>query len=103
MIWRPKRGQRVEIRYQRGPMRLAMKLHGCRGTVRRAGRGPGPINAEVLLDPPEAGIRVIVPRGNLVAADEWCERHGRSTPCPQCAISEGMRFWWAEQKRKPKP
>ena len=73
MIWRPKRGQRVEIRYRRGPMRLTMKLHGCPGTVRRAGRGPGPINVEVLLDPPAAGIWVIVPRGNLLVAAEGPE------------------------------
>jgi hypothetical protein len=40
MIWQPKLGQRVEIRYRRGRRRgdrLAMKLHGCRGRVKRVG------------------------------------------------------------------
>ncbi len=69
MIWHPKPGQRVRLQYRKGDPRLVAKLHGCRGTVRRAGAGPGPINAEILLDPGAWGICVVVPRGNLVKID----------------------------------
>lgn len=64
MIWHPKVGQRVVIHYRAG-VRGVLKFHGLAGTVARIGRGPGPINVEVLLDPPEAEHRVCVPRGNL--------------------------------------
>ena len=65
MIWRPKPGMRVELRYGRRWRecpRLA-RLHGERGAVVTAASGPGPVNALVSLD---RGGRVIVPRGNLM-------------------------------------
>jgi len=65
MIWRPKPGQRVRLHY-RPDVRPFCIFHGRAGTVQRAGCGPGPINAEVLLDPPTTGHRVVVPRGNLI-------------------------------------
>lgn len=61
MIWRPRPGQRVELHYN-PRMRKATGLHLARGTVVVAGKGPGPINAEVRLDD---GCLTIVPRGNL--------------------------------------
>lgn len=70
MIWRPKVGQRVEIRYAKGRMRMAMKLHGARGVLRRVAGGKGPLNVEVLLDPADAGICVCVPRGNVMAVND---------------------------------
>jgi hypothetical protein len=78
MIWHPQRGQRVELRYRKRVPYCLRKFHGRRGTVQWVALGPGPIDCEVLLDPPaghspaagegppEAGQRVVVPRGNLV-------------------------------------
>jgi len=69
MIWQPKPGQRVRIRYRCG-IAEQMPHHNCAGTVIRAGRGPGSINAEVRLDSDAVGgewLSVIVPRGNLFA------------------------------------
>jgi hypothetical protein len=65
MIWQPKIGQRVMIRYRKGNPKGMMKLNGCVGTVCVFARGPGPRNVAVLLDPAGAGVKVIVPRGNL--------------------------------------
>jgi hypothetical protein len=70
MIWHPKINQRVKIVYGRGSLAKLpglRKWHGCTGTVVKVATGPGPINAEVLLDPAEAGWKLIAPRGNLVA------------------------------------
>ncbi|HUS46134.1 MAG TPA: hypothetical protein VM219_08925 [Phycisphaerae bacterium] len=61
MIWRPKPGQRVVVRYNRLARRF-FPHHGREATVETVGDGPGPINAQVRFDD---GIRVIVPRGNL--------------------------------------
>ena len=61
MIWHPKRGQRVVVRYNK---RAAPFLphHGEAATVERVARGPGPRNAEVRF---ADGVRMVVPRGNL--------------------------------------
>jgi hypothetical protein len=70
MIWHPKVKQRVKIVYGRKALaRLPglRKWHGCAGAVVKVATGPGPINAEVLLDLGEAGWKLIVPRGNLMA------------------------------------
>jgi len=67
MIFHPKVGQRVRLHY-RAAVRAITPFHGRTGTVRRVGGGPGPINAEILLDPASADVRVVVPRGNLVNA-----------------------------------
>jgi len=61
MIWRPKPGQRVLIRYRKSTA-FSMPFHGVHATVERAANGPGPINAQVRTD---TGRRTIVPRGNL--------------------------------------
>jgi len=66
MIWHPRVGQHVEIRYRPG-VRGVLAHHGRCGTISRVARGPGPISAEVLLD---TGMSVVVPRGNLVAQKE---------------------------------
>jgi len=102
MIWHPKVGQRVALHFRRTVYRH-MAYEGRCGTVMRGAGGRGPRNVEVLLEPPEAGIRVVVPRGNLVAADAECPRHHRPTPCCQCAISQGLRFWWAAKKKEERP
>lgn len=64
MIWHPKQGQRVELRYNRrlrGDPHFAA-LHGSRGVVICAGSGRGPVNAAVQL---RDGRTLVVPRGNL--------------------------------------
>ena len=61
MIWRPKIGQRVQLRYRRS-MREAVGLHLATGTVICVATGPKSINAKIRLD---TGKIVIVPRGNL--------------------------------------
>jgi len=68
MIYRPRAGQRVTLRY-RAPRRKGAPslrdwtgLHLARGTVAVAGTGGGPLNALVDLDD---GRRVVVPRGQL--------------------------------------
>jgi hypothetical protein len=83
MIWHPKIGQAVALHYRKevrrhmacegrrgavvriaighdtvGIFQISQPLHQRRGTVMRVARGPGPINVEVLLDPPEDGVRV---------------------------------------------
>lgn len=60
MIWRPKPGQPVILRYRK-TLRPLCPHHGAAGIVIKAGKGPGPINALVDLD----GRRLVVPRGNL--------------------------------------
>ena len=61
MIWRPKIGQRVQLRYRKS-MRDVIGLHLVTGTVIRVATGSKSINAEIRLD---NGKTVIVPRGNL--------------------------------------
>jgi len=70
MIYHPRPGQRVTLRY-RGPRRRGAPsmrdwtgLHLARGTVVVAGTGGGPLNALVELDD---GQRAVVPRGHLFA------------------------------------
>lgn len=63
MIHRPRPGQLVELRY-RPALRPLTGLHGARGVVRVASRGPGPISALVEL---EGGRLIVVPRGHLFA------------------------------------
>lgn len=63
MIWRPKAGMRVQLRYSKAWRSVvAPGLHESTGVVIAAGAGPGPINARVQLDD---GRDVGVPRGNL--------------------------------------
>lgn len=64
MIWHPKPGQRVELRYKkslRGVPHFAA-LHGSRGVVICAAAGGSMVNAAVRLDD---GRTLVVPRGNL--------------------------------------
>jgi len=76
MIWRPRPGQRVKIRYRaksrgkrKGPRMPPMPYRGRLGTVTRVSRGRRFINVEILLDTPgRRGERhVVIPRGNLIA------------------------------------
>ena len=62
MIRAPRLGQRVRLHYA---ARMRPDWHGLTGTVVAVGRGPGPRNAAVAT---ERGP-VVVPRGNLVAAE----------------------------------
>ncbi len=81
MIWQPKPGQRVLVRYRRG-IAQAMPMHGEAATVLAAGRGPGPRN--VMLD---IGGRVaVVPRGNLVGLEDarWTGRKSREGSAGGC-------------------
>lgn len=73
MIYQPRPGMHVELRY-RGPGRKGAPslrdytgLHLARGVVMVVGAGGGPINALVELD---RGRRVVVPRGNLFTVKE---------------------------------
>lgn len=59
MIWRPKPGQVVIIKYAR----RVSSWNGQKGTVLKAGTGPGPINVLVCLNWHDH--MVIVPRGHL--------------------------------------
>jgi hypothetical protein len=70
MIWQPRKGQRVKLVYRKGSPAGMLKFAGCVGVVVKAARGPGPRNAQVLLDPAPAGFSVVVPRGNLVIEKE---------------------------------
>lgn len=65
VIWRPRIGQRVVLHYSRS-WRRVVPFHGAIGTVRVAARGPGPHNIGVELGD---GQMIVVPRGNLVAAE----------------------------------
>lgn len=85
MIWHPHPGDRVKIVYARRVppslkrlvgvataariLAVVTRLADCTGTVEHVGRGPGPVNVEMLLDPAEGQIRVTVPRGNLIEED----------------------------------
>ncbi len=61
MIYQPRIGQRVQLRYARQRAQF-FPYHGRTGEVITvAGRG-GPVNALIKLD---NGTRVVVPRGNL--------------------------------------
>jgi hypothetical protein len=67
MIWRPKVGRRVVVRYA-PPARGVLPHHGREATVRGfAARARGPKNVLVEFD---GGLRMIVPRGNLFRAAE---------------------------------
>ncbi len=59
MIWHPRPGQRIELRYR--PAMRGVCPHGQRGTVEIVASGRI-VNCQVWLDD---GRRVIVPRGNL--------------------------------------
>lgn len=61
MIWRPKPGQRVKLRYNK-ILREVCPHHLATGTVLIAAKGPGPISALVVLDD---GTEITVPRGQL--------------------------------------
>jgi hypothetical protein len=60
MIWRPKSGDRVVLRY--GKRKREGMPHDVRGIVTVVARGPKLINAAVHLDD---GRVVVVPRGQL--------------------------------------
>ena len=62
MICHPRPGQRVIVHYAKGRAELIGR-NDQSGVVTAVGKGPGPINAAVLVD----GQIVVVPRGNLVA------------------------------------
>ena len=64
MIWHPRIGQQVVIRYRKA-WKALMPWEGGEGVVVCVARGPGPINAMIET---ERG-RVVVPRGNLVAKE----------------------------------
>lgn len=61
MIWHPRKGLQVELRYRRGLN--TSPYHGRVGVVLTSGKGPAPINALVELSD---GRKVVVPRGNLL-------------------------------------
>ena len=75
MIYRPKKGQRVQVRYNKKHRSNVQALaewigqtepvcHETLGTVERVASGQRCVNVEVLLD---NGTSAIVPRGNLFA------------------------------------
>lgn len=69
MIWHPQPGQRVRLVYA-AKRSVWPTLNGRCGTIERAGKGPGPVNALVRLDEADriwagAENRLVVPRGNL--------------------------------------
>lgn len=61
MIWQPKPGDRVILKYRKEMRQVCP--HYQVGTVEIAGRGPGPICALVKLDSDDK--KIVVPRGNL--------------------------------------
>lgn len=67
MIWKPKTGQRVEIRYAKKRAHLFPR-HGCKGVVRVTGAGQRAANVLVRFDD---GADVIVPRGNLFLLEDY--------------------------------
>ena len=78
MIWNPKLGQPVQLHYAKKTRAACcdenkVTYHGRVGIVTRVGRGPGPVNAEILFP---AGGRTVAPRGNLVALKEKENRDG---------------------------
>jgi hypothetical protein len=74
MIWRPKVGQRVELRYGKRwrEAEFIRELHGQRGTVRIVARGPGPVNVFVELDKSD---------GDLELARAGCRNSGHARGC----------------------
>jgi hypothetical protein len=71
MIWCPKPGQAVELRYRKS-MRDATGLHAKKGTVLVFARGPKTKNAlvRVGITHPDRWMtykNIVVPRGNLRA------------------------------------
>ena len=70
MIWHPRPGERVVVAYRKGAPRHLKPWDGYSGRVIMAGAGPDPINVLVVLDaslPGGSQLRLIVPRGNLMA------------------------------------
>jgi hypothetical protein len=77
MIWRPRKGQAVVVRYNKRAARF-LPHHGEAAEIVRVARGPGPRNVEVRsarlrrgeisLRGFPSGVRMIVPRENLFAA-----------------------------------
>jgi hypothetical protein len=88
MIWRPKCGQWVQMRY-RPSMRPITGLHRLFGVVLCAGTGPGPINAlvkvQVRLDENLRPVtkKVVVPRGNLFSWQKGIQRQFRDMAYPE--------------------
>ena len=64
MIWRPKPGQMVQIRYRKSA-RAVIPFHKFFGLVEAAGTGPGPINALVWVPLNDKSHRIVIPRGQL--------------------------------------
>lgn len=65
MIWRPKAGQRVVLRYNARARSEAIhigNLHNQHGRVLTVGKGAKMVNTRVRLD---SGEVVTLPRGNL--------------------------------------
>lgn len=65
MIWHPKSGQEVELRYNAGMRQIPhfASLHRARGAVICAAAGRTQVNAAVRL---RDGRTLVVPRGNLI-------------------------------------
>ena len=78
MIWRPKPGQAVQIRYRKAARDKMViqsaagvyyRLHEIRGIVEAAGTGRGPINALVRIRFFSGDLLIVVPRGNLFSVN----------------------------------
>lgn len=65
MIFRPERGDTVEVHYRKSAREL-MKMHLKVGVIVLAARGPGPHNAAVKID----GETFVIPKGNLMEVKE---------------------------------
>ena len=61
MIWQPKQGQNVQLRYRKS-LRAETYLHEALGTVEKVAKGPKVKNCLIRLP---WGFLVVVPRGNL--------------------------------------
>lgn len=71
MIFHPRVGQEVKIRYRQS-LRPLSKFHNMTGRVLQVGKGKGPVNVLVGISvlrwhPGTPDIQVVVPRGNLFA------------------------------------
>jgi hypothetical protein len=64
MIWRPKKGMIVRLRYRKA-LRDLIGLHDRIGRIEIAASGPGPLNSLIRFPGFDGDIRVVVPRGNL--------------------------------------
>ena len=69
MIWNPKPGQSVELRYAKKKRSMVM-YHEYIATVLKASKGPGPKNVLVHIQTIHGakdwgGVKVVVPRGQL--------------------------------------